>query len=65
MYPKSISLSRVDSRYFAYTFTTPANQVRLINIYHIQKVAFSKGFFDKRENANKSESKKSRFEGLF
>ncbi len=65
MYPKSISLSRVDSRYFAYTFMTPANQVRLINIYHLKRVAFLKSFYDKRDNAQKSGQKKSRFDGLF
>lgn len=65
MYPKSITLSRVDSRYFAYTFMTPANQVRLVNIYHIKNVGFLKSFYDKRSGAQKTEQKKSRFDGLF
>ena len=65
MYPKSQSLSRVDSRYFAYTFTTPANQVRLVNIYHLKKVGLKKGFVDKRDQVMKSGTKKSKFDDLF
>ena len=65
MYPKSISLSRVDSRYFAYTFTTPANEVRLINIYHLKKVGLNKGFCEKRDQIMKSKTKKSKFDDLF
>ncbi len=65
MYPKSQSLSRVDSRYFAYTFTTPANQVRLANIYHLKKVGLKKGFVDKRDQVMKSGTKKSKFDDLF
>ena len=66
MYPKSSTLSRVDSRYFAYHFTTPANEVRLVNIYHLKKIGLSTGFLEKRnqilESGNK---KKSRFDDLF
>ena len=65
MYPKSITLSRVDSRYFAYAFTTPANEVRLINIYHLKRVAMKKGFIEKRESIMNSGKKKSRFDDLF
>ena len=65
MYPKSQALSRVDSRYFAYTFTTPANQVRLANIYHLKKVGLKKGFVDKRDQVMKSGTKKSKFDDLF
>lgn len=66
MYPKSSSLSRVDSRYFAYHFTTPANEVRLVNIYHLKRIRMSAGFLAKRNQIMESgNKKKSKFDDLF
>lgn len=64
-FPKSQNLSRVDSRYFAYSFCHPADEVTLILKYHINLVKLSAGFLSKRQAVMDTSSKKSSFDDFF
>ncbi len=65
IYPKSQDLSRVDSRYFAYRFTNPADEVILMQKYHINSVVVSDGFISKRNAVMASGAKKDKFDDFF
>lgn len=64
IYPRSTAISRVDTRYFAYKLTNPADEVKLISRYHLKSVNIGEGFIIKRNEAVKP-NKKSRFDDFF
>lgn len=65
IYPISSTKSRVDSRYFVYRFINSARQVELLHRYRINRVKFTKGFVNKRNEAFKVSGPKNRFADFF
>lgn len=64
-YPQSQDLSRVDSRYFAYRFTNPADEVITLQKYHIKSVIISEGFIAKRNAVMNAGANKSNLDDFF
>lgn len=62
-YPKSSTISRVDSQNIAKKFFSSARLLHILEHYHINGVAFSHGFVDKRLSLY--ESKENKFSDFF
>lgn len=62
-YPKSSTISRVDSQNIAKKFFSSARLLNILEHYHINGVAFSQGFVDKRLSLY--ESKENKFSDFF